>query len=111
MNEHGVVNPVGGAAERDASGGIRHRFRRLAIRVGLLGPAFVAAVAYVDPGNVATNLQAGARYGYLLVWVLVLVTASAGIVQFLSAKLGVITGASLPDLVGRRLSRPVRVGY
>src|SRR6476646_3771303 len=69
-------------------------------RLTMLGPAFVAAVAYVDPGNVATNLQAGARYGYLLVWVLVLVTASAGIVQFLSAKLGVITGASLPDLVG-----------
>ena len=47
------------------------RSRRIAIRIGLLGPAFVAAVAYVDPGNVAANLQAGARYGYLLVWVLV----------------------------------------
>src|SRR6187200_2786999 len=51
------------------------RSRRVAIRVGMLGPAFVAAVAYVDPGNVAANLQAGARYGYLLVWVLVIATA------------------------------------
>jgi manganese transport protein len=111
MNEHGVVNPIGGAAERDAGSGIRHRFRRLAIRVGLLGPAFVAAVAYVDPGNVAANLQAGARYGYLLVWVLVVATASAGVVQFLSAKLGLSTGASLPQLVGSRLGRPARICY
>src|SRR6476661_3710426 len=111
MNEHGVVNPVGGAAERDASGGIRHRFRRLAIRVGLLGPAFVAAVAYVDPGNVAANLQAGSRYGYLLVWVLVIATASAGVVQYLSAKLGLATGASLPQLMGQRLGRATRLSY
>ncbi|GAA1997029.1 Nramp family divalent metal transporter [Nakamurella flavida] len=76
-----------------------------------LGPAFVAAVAYVDPGNVAANLQAGARYGYLLVWVLVLATASAGIVQFLSAKLGLTTGASLPELVGRRTRRSGRLAY
>ncbi len=77
----------------------------------MLGPAFVAAVAYVDPGNVATNVQAGARYGYLLVWVLVVATASAGVVQYLSAKLGVATGASLPELVGQRLGRPARVTY
>src|SRR4051812_25207160 len=87
------------------------RWRRLVLRLGLLGPAFVAAVAYVDPGNVATNLQAGARYGYLLVWVLAVATASAGVVQFLSAKLGVATGASLPELVGRRLGRPARISY
>ena len=87
------------------------RWRRIVVRLGLLGPAFVAAVAYVDPGNVATNLQAGARYGYLLVWVLVVATASAGVVQFLSAKLGVATGASLPELVGRRLGRPARISY
>ncbi|MGS0685701.1 Nramp family divalent metal transporter [Nakamurella sp. GG22] len=87
------------------------RWRRIVVRMGLLGPAFVAAVAYVDPGNVATNLQAGARYGYLLVWVLVVATASAGVVQFLSAKLGVATGASLPELVGQRLGRPARISY
>ena len=94
----------------DSSAGIT-RSRKLAIRVGMLGPAFVAAVAYVDPGNVAANLQAGSRYGYLLVWVLVVATASAGVVQFLSAKLGIATGASLPELVGRRMGRPARITY
>ena len=58
----------------------------------LLGPAFVAAVAYVDPGNVAANLTAGASYGYLLVWVLVISNAMAVLIQFLSAKLGLVTG-------------------
>jgi len=48
-------------------------------RIGMLGPAFVAAIAYVDPGNVAANLQAGAKYGYLLVWVLVIAVAAAGL--------------------------------
>ncbi len=81
------------------------------IGVGLLGPAFVAAVAYVDPGNVAANLAAGVRYGYLLVWVLVLATVAAGLVQFLSAKLGVVTGQALPELVAGRLSTPARIGY
>jgi manganese transport protein len=80
-------------------------------RIGLLGPAFVAAVAYVDPGNVATNLSAGARYGYLLVWVLVLATSMAGLVQYLSAKLGVVTGQSLPEVVRDRTSRPGRLAY
>ncbi len=77
----------------------------------MLGPAFVAAIAYVDPGNVAANLQAGSRYGYLLVWVLVVAIAAAGIVQFLSAKLGLATGKSLPDLVGERLGRKSRLAY
>ncbi len=86
------------------------RVRRTRI-LGLLGPAFVAAIAYVDPGNVAANLQGGARYGYLLVWVLVAATAAAGLVQFLSAKLGVVTGKALPELVGSRVSRPARIGY
>nr|WP_269203926.1 Nramp family divalent metal transporter [Motilibacter peucedani] len=73
--------------------------------VGSLGPAFVAAVAYVDPGNVATNVTAGARYGYLLCWVVVAASATAMLVQYLSAKLGIATGASLPVLCRRRWSR------
>ena len=64
-----------------------------------MGPAFVAAVAYVDPGNVAANLAAGAGYGYLLVWVLVVANVVAMLVQYLSAKLGLVTGHSLPELV------------
>ncbi|MFD1202127.1 Nramp family divalent metal transporter [Leucobacter albus] len=69
----------------------------------LLGPAFVAAIAYVDPGNVAANLSAGAKYGYALLWVLVAANAMAVIVQYLSAKLGLVTGKSLPQLLGERL--------
>ena len=69
----------------------------------LLGPAFVAAIAYVDPGNVAANLTGGARFGYLLVWVLVVANLMAGLVQYQSAKLGIISGRTLPELLGQRL--------
>lgn len=69
----------------------------------LLGPALVAGVAYVDPGNVASNMTAGAGYGYLLVWVVVVANVIAWLVQYLSAKLGVVTGRSLPELLGDRL--------
>ncbi|MGF0118245.1 Nramp family divalent metal transporter [Promicromonospora sp. Marseille-Q5078] len=79
--------------------------------VGLLGPAFVAAIAYVDPGNVAANLTAGAQFGYLLVWVLVVANVMAVLVQYLSAKLGVVTGRSLPEVLGERLSRRGRIAY
>ncbi|WP_154605738.1 Nramp family divalent metal transporter [Arthrobacter sp. AQ5-05] len=70
----------------------------------LLGPAFVAAIAYVDPGNVAANLTSGATYGYLLVWVLVAANFMAMLIQYQSAKLGLVTGKSLPELLGERLS-------
>jgi len=70
--------------------------------VFLLGPAFVAAIAYVDPGNVAANLTSGASYGYLLVWVLVAANLMAMLIQYQSAKLGVVTGKSLPELLGER---------
>jgi manganese transport protein len=74
--------------------------------IWLLGPALVAGVAYLDPGNVASNMTAGARYGYLLVWVVVAGNLMAMLVQYLSAKLGIITGASLPEVLGRRIRRP-----
>lgn len=77
----------------------------------MLGPAFVAAVAYVDPGNVAANITAGARYAYLLVWVLVLANAMAVLIQYQSAKLGLVTGKSLPHLLGERLSKPARISF
>ncbi len=67
----------------------------------LLGPAFVAAVAYVDPGNFATNISAGARFGYTLVWVVVAANLVAMLVQYESAKLGVATGHDLPELCRR----------
>jgi manganese transport protein len=77
----------------------------------LLGPAFVAAIAYVDPGNVAANLTAGARYGYLLVWVLVAANAIAVFIQYQSAKLGIVTGSSLPELLGSRLGTTTRRAF
>lgn len=77
----------------------------------LLGPAFVAAVAYVDPGNVAANVTAGARYGYLLVWVLVGANTIAVLVQYLSARLGLVTGQSLPQVLGGRMRRAPRLAY
>lgn len=79
--------------------------------ITLWGPAFVAAIAYVDPGNVAANLTAGAKYGYLLTWVLVLACAIAVHVQYRSAKLGLVTGRSLPELLGERLSPRNRIAY
>ncbi|MGO1236536.1 Nramp family divalent metal transporter, partial [Microbacterium gubbeenense] len=72
----------------------------------LLGPALVAGVAYLDPGNVATNMSAGAQFGYLLVWVVVLGNAMAWLIQYLSAKLGVVTGQSLAETLGRRIRSP-----
>ena len=72
----------------------------------LLGPAFVAGVAYLDPGNVASNMTAGARFGYLLVWVVVIGNVMAWLIQYLSAKLGIVTGLSLPETLGRRIRSP-----
>ena len=89
----------------------RTRLRRAGLW-GLLGPAMVAGVAYLDPGNVASNASAGAEYGYLLVWVVVLANAMAWLIQYLSAKLGVATGQSLPALLGIRIrSRAGRFAY
>jgi manganese transport protein len=71
--------------------------------VPLLGPALVAGVAYLDPGNVASNMTAGAQFGYLLVWVVVVGNLVAWLVQYLSAKLGLATGKSLTQILGERI--------
>ena len=78
--------------------------------VALLGPAFVAAVAYIDPGNFATNFSAGAEFGYALAWVIVAANLMAMLVQYLSAKVGVATGRDLPELCRAHLPRPVCLG-
>ena len=75
--------------------------------VALFGPAFVAAVAYIDPGNFATNFTAGAHFGYTLVWVIVAANLMAMLVQYLSAKTGVATGKDLPELCREHFPRPV----
>ncbi|GAB7145443.1 Nramp family divalent metal transporter [Mycobacterium riyadhense] len=77
----------------------------------LLGPAFVAAIAYVDPGNVAANVSSGTQFGYLLLWVIVAANVMAGLVQYLSAKLGLVTGQSLPEAIGNRMGRPARLAF
>jgi len=79
-------------------------------RLALLGPAFVAAVAYIDPGNFATNIAGGAKYGFLLVWVIVAANLMAMLVQYLSAKVGIATGMSLPELCRAHLPRPATWG-
>lgn len=76
----------------------------------LLGPAFVAAVAYVDPGNFATNFGGGAGFGHRLLWVVVAANLIAMLVQSLTAKLGAATGRHLASLCGERPPRPVTVG-
>jgi manganese transport protein len=72
-----------------------------------LGPAFIAAVAYIDPGNFATNIAGGAKYGYLLLWVVLSANLMAMLVQTLSAKLGIATGRNLPETCRDNFSRPV----
>jgi len=79
-------------------------------KLAIIGPAFVAAIAYIDPGNFATNFAAGAEYGYLLLWVIVLANVMAMFVQSLSAKLGLATGMSLPRNCRTEYPRPVVLG-
>src|SRR3989449_11526485 len=72
-----------------------------------LGPAFIASVAYIDPGNFATNISGGAQFGYMLLWVVVASNLTAMLVQALSAKLGIATGRNLAELCRDRFPRPV----
>jgi manganese transport protein len=78
---------------------------RIRLGVSMLGPAFVAAVAYVDPGNFATNLQGGAKFGYALLWVVLAANLMAMLVQYLSAKLGIATDHNLPELCRAQFPR------
>lgn len=73
------------------------------------GPAFVASVAYIDPGNFATNIEGGSRFGYRLLWVLLWSNAMAILIQYLSAKLGIVTGHTLPQNCRRHFSRPMTI--
>lgn len=80
---------------RDAISGQRKGIRAL---LPFLGPAFIASIAYIDPGNFATNIQAGSQFGYKMLWVIVLANLMAMVLQNLSAKLGISTGKNLPEL-------------
>lgn len=83
---------------------------RIRYLLALFGAAFVAAVAYVDPGNFATNVAAGAEFGYMLMWTVLAANLMAMLIQFLSAKMGIATGRNLPELCRENFSRPVTWG-
>src|SRR5207247_4485529 len=83
----------------------RPRFRILP----LLGPAFIACVAYIDPGNFATNVAGGSKFGYRLVWVIVAANLLAMLIQTLSAKLGIATGRNLPEVCREQFPRRVTI--
>src|SRR3954467_8728757 len=80
---------------------------RLARILPFLGPAFIACIAYMDPGNFATNIQGGAQFGYMLIWVIVASNLMAMLIQTLSAKLGIATGRNLAEVCREEFPRPV----
>jgi manganese transport protein len=83
---------------------------RLRATLAMLGPAFVASIAYVDPGNFATNIAGGAHFGYLLLWVVLAANLVAMLIQYLSAKLGVVTDHNLAEVIRQRFPRPFTWG-
>jgi manganese transport protein len=97
------------AAVAHADGAIRTPWQRIRRVLPFLGPAFVASVAYMDPGNFATNIQAGASYGYALLWVLLLSNLMAILIQSLSAKLGIASGMTLPQAIRRHTGRRTNI--
>jgi manganese transport protein len=92
---------------RAAEGALSGERRGLRAVLPFLGPAFIAAVAYVDPGNFATNMASGAQFGYTLLWVVLAANLMAMLIQTMSAKLGVATGKNLPEVCRERFPRPV----
>ncbi len=95
------------ASEIEAGSGLHGALSRGRVRgaLAILGPAFVASVAYVDPGNFATNFAAGAQFGYALVWVILMANLMAIFVQYLTSKAGLYTGRSLPELCAQRFGK------
>lgn len=102
--------PGEGATVRAAQAALEGHRRGPKRFLPFLGPAFIAAVAYIDPGNFATNIQAGSTYGYLLLWVVLVSNLMAVLIQTMSAKLGIATGRNLPELSREHFPRPVTLG-
>ncbi len=111
-NVAGVEDALPGEAAvlRAAERSLRGERRGLRGVTPFLGPAFIAAVAYVDPGNFATNMAAGAQFGYLLLWVVLAANLMAMLIQSMSAKLGIATGMNLPEVCRERFSRRTTFG-
>jgi manganese transport protein len=104
------VLPGETATARAAHASLKGDKRGLARLWPFLGPAFIAAVAYVDPGNFATNISAGAQFGYLLLWVILTSNLMAMLIQSMSAKLGIATGKNLPEICRERFPKAVTLG-
>jgi manganese transport protein len=104
------VLPGESATARAAHEALRGKRRGLARLWPFLGPAFIAAVAYVDPGNFATNISGGAQFGYLLLWVILTSNLMAMLIQSMSAKLGIATGKNLPEVCRERFPMFVTLG-
>jgi len=105
-----VVMPIGSLSEKTrmaARAAIEGRTGGLRALLPFAGPAVIASVAYMDPGNFATNIQAGSQYGYALLWVVVVANVIAMLFQALSARLGIVTGKSLASHCRDRFPRPV----
>ncbi|MDK4203325.1 Nramp family divalent metal transporter [Bacillus velezensis] len=94
-------------AVQDALDGKSKGFKRL---LPFLGPAFIAAIAYIDPGNFATNISAGSKFGYMLLWVILFSNLMAFLIQVLSAKLGIATGKNLSEIARDRYPKWVSAG-
>ncbi|RJS95066.1 Nramp family divalent metal transporter [Salinisphaera sp. Q1T1-3] len=102
--------PGESATERAAQAALSGEQRGLKRFLPFIGPAFIAAVAYIDPGNFATNIQAGSTFGYTLLWVVLVSNLMAVLIQSMSAKLGIATGKNLPEISRERFARPVTIG-
>ncbi len=103
--DHDFALPGEAAVARAARRSLDGQSRGMARLWPFLGPAFIAAVAYIDPGNFATNISAGAQFGYLLLWVVVAANLMAMLIQTQSAKLGIATGKNLAELCRERFSK------
>src|SRR5580658_659583 len=104
----GLTAGRGGMTDRTVAGIREVLAGRMRWRSPLLfaGPAVVASIAYIDPGNFATNIQAGAKYGYALLWVVLAANVAAMLFQALSAKLGIVTGRNLAEMCREHFSKP-----
>jgi manganese transport protein len=109
-----TASPVGRAAATstilDAERALREPRKGRGEFWAYLGPAFVASVAYIDPGNFAANIEGGSRFGYRLLWVLLWSNVMAILIQYLSAKLGIVTGCTLPQNCRKHFARPIVLG-
>ncbi len=94
---------------RSASHSLQGNSKGIKKLLPFLGPAFIAAVAYIDPGNYATNIAAGSKYGYTLLWVIFVSNLMAVLIQTLSAKLGIATGKNLPEVCRDQFSQKTSI--